>query len=55
MALTNDFNSAYDRLMAAWLEHEDLRHGGSIHALSASRAKLDALRYEMAVVSHRAA
>ncbi len=51
MALTTEFQTAYDRLLSAWLEHEDLRHGGSIADLSASRARLDGMRYEIATLA----
>ncbi len=51
MALTTEFQTAYDRFLSAWLEHEDLRHGGSIADLVASRIRLDGMRYEMAVLA----
>ena len=55
MSLPSDFEHSYDRLMSAWLAHEHLRHGGSIADLSASRAHLDGLRYEMAALRNRIA
>jgi hypothetical protein len=51
MALATEFQNAYDELLSAWLAHENLRHGGSLGQLSASRAHLDALRYEVALMA----
>ena len=51
MALAAEFTNAYDEFVAAWLHHEDLRHGASIAELSASRARLDGLRYEVALMA----
>ena len=47
MALSTEFQQAYDELLAAWLHHEDLRHRGSIADLVLSRVQLDDLRYRM--------
>ncbi len=51
MALNREFENAYDEFVTAWLFHEDLRHGGSIAELSASRSRLDGLRYEVALMA----
>ncbi len=51
MALAAEFQNAYDEFLAAWLRHEDLRHGASIAELSASRTRLDSLRYEVALMA----
>jgi hypothetical protein len=47
MALSTEFKRMYDEFLAAWLHHEDLRHGGSIADLAVSRVQLDELRYRM--------
>ena len=51
MALATDFQHTYDQFVSAWIKHENLRHGGSIAELSASRARLDSLRYQVAVMA----
>ena len=40
-----NFNENFKAFLAAWVRHDDLRHGGTIAELASSRFELDELRY----------
>lgn len=44
----NAFNDNFERLLAAWRQHEEARTSGSIAQLAAARWNLDAARYATA-------
>lgn len=46
--MTN-FNDSFDRLLAAWHQHESARQSGDIARLAEARWALDAARYVSAV------
>ena len=51
MALSTEFQKAYDTLLSAWLEHEALRNSGSFADRAASRVRLDELRHSVAAMA----
>lgn len=55
MALNTDFQTAFDRLVTAWIGHEELRSHGSVAQLMESRSALDELRYEASSLANRLA
>lgn len=42
------FNDNFERLLAAWRQHEEARESGTIAELAAARWSLDAARYATA-------
>ena len=44
MALSNDFNMAYDQFVSAWLEHERQRATGDFVARVEGKQRVDDLR-----------
>lgn len=44
-----NFNDSFDRLLAAWQQHETARQSGDIASLAEARWALDAARYVTAV------
>ena len=42
------FNQNFERLLAAWRQHEEARESGSISKLAEARWNLDAARYATA-------
>lgn len=51
MALSTEFQKAYDSLLSAWLDHEALKTSGSLAARTASRVRLDDLRHTVAAMA----
>ena len=47
MALSDDFNTAYDRFMTAWLDHQQLRRSGDFAEIVTSKQRVDDLRLQM--------
>mgnify|MGYP001814785555 CR=1 FL=1 len=43
--MSRNFNENFRAFLAAWVRHDDLRHGGTIAELASSRFELDELRY----------
>lgn len=46
--MMNTFNDNFERLLAAWRQHEDARQSGNIATLASARWNLDAARYATA-------
>lgn len=44
-----NFNDSFDRLLAAWQQHETARQSGDIASLAEARWALDAARYVTAL------
>jgi hypothetical protein len=44
MALSNDFNMAYDQFVSAWLDYERVRSTGDFAERVASKQRVDDLR-----------
>lgn len=53
MALTTDFNVAYDRFVSAWLDYEQLRGSGDFAGLVSGKQRLAELRLEMRAAAGR--
>ena len=43
--MSGKFNENFKALLAAWVRHDDLRHGGTIAELATARFELDEVRY----------
>lgn len=44
MALSNDFNMAYDQFVAAWLDYERVRNSDNFSERVSSKQRVDDLR-----------
>lgn len=47
MALSNDFNMAYDQFVSAWLDYERVRSTGDFSEMVSRKSHVDDLRLRM--------